>query len=496
MFAILLVILVFSIAGWRVLRPRPSKLPLPPGPNFVTALRAGNTDFKAFEEWTRQYGPVVSAQIGTRTYIILGTRQGAQDLLEKRGNIYSSRPASVLLDKYLSKGLAAAFMPYGREWRLNRRMHSSLLSARASETYHILQDVQSKQLLQGFLSNNNFSEAFHHYTSEVMFTLAFGKGQGKNDSDHQRLEQISEMVTFILQGASFGSTLLDLFPSFDLLPSFIWKWRTQASELHDKTKAAYTECCNTALESECWNWSHEIIQKKEVMELPWEHVCYSLGELYVAGVHTSKMVMEVFVQAVLLYPEVIQKAQKELDSVVGSDRLPTFEDIENLPYVNALISECLRWKPISPIAVPHAVIQDDEYMGYHIPKGATVVTNQYGMNMDENVFENPTAFNPDRYVENPDLPVSAFGFGRRLCPGHRVARSTLFIVIVRVLWGYDITYDGEKPTAETNAASVKAVFKIRSAERQKVIEQEAASADTDEKWALNIIREKLKGIKE
>lgn len=119
-------------------------------------------------------------------------------------------------------------------------------------------------------------------------------------------------------------------------------------------------------------------------------------------------------------------------------------------------------------------------MGYHIPKGATVVANQCGMNMDEDVFDNPTTFNPDR----------------RPCPGHRVARSTLFIVIVRVLWGYDITYDGEKPTAETPIASIKAVFKVRSQERQKIIEQEAASADTDEKRALNIIREKLKGIKE
>lgn len=55
------------------------------------------------------------------------------------------------------------------------------------------------------------------------------------------------------------------------------------------------------------------------MELPWDHVCYSLGELYVAGVHTSKMVMEIFALASNLYLEAIQKAQKELNAVVGSD---------------------------------------------------------------------------------------------------------------------------------------------------------------------------------
>ena len=50
----------------------------------------------------------------------------------------------------------------------------------------------------------------------------------------------------------------------------------------------------------------------------------------------------------LLSPDVQKKAQGELDSVIGRDRLPTFEDRPGLPYVDAVCKEVLRWHPVLP----------------------------------------------------------------------------------------------------------------------------------------------------
>ena len=47
------------------------------------------------------------------------------------------------------------------------------------------------------------------------------------------------------------------------------------------------------------------------------------------------------------YPEVVAKAQKELDSVTGGDRLPDFSDRPRLPYINAIIKETMRWQPVT-----------------------------------------------------------------------------------------------------------------------------------------------------
>jgi cytochrome P450 len=49
-----------------------------------------------------------------------------------------------------------------------------------------------------------------------------------------------------------------------------------------------------------------------------------------------------------IYPEVMKKAQAEIDAVVGNDRLPTFADREHLPYINALAKEVLRWNAVVP----------------------------------------------------------------------------------------------------------------------------------------------------
>ncbi len=74
-----------------------------------------------------------------------------------------------------------------------------------------------------------------------------------------------------------------------------------------------------------------------------------------------------------LYPDIQKKAQAELDSLVGPQRLPELGDIEDLVYLQAILLEAIRWKPILPLGLPHAVTQDDEYDGYLIPKGATVL---------------------------------------------------------------------------------------------------------------------------
>lgn len=76
-----------------------------------------------------------------------------------------------------------------------------------------------------------------------------------------------------------------------------------------------------------------------------------------------------------LYPEVQLKAQEEIDRVVGNKRLPNVEDRANLPYVDAIVKEILRWHPVGPIGVPHMATEDDTFNGYLIPKGALILAN-------------------------------------------------------------------------------------------------------------------------
>src|SRR5579862_1056151 len=79
--------------------------------------------------------------------------------------------------------------------------------------------------------------------------------------------------------------------------------------------------------------------------------------------------------AMTKYPRVLKKAQEEVDRVVGQNRLPTFADWENLPYINCCVKEILRWRPVAVNGFPHCLTADVEYKGMLLPKGSTVLLN-------------------------------------------------------------------------------------------------------------------------
>lgn len=76
-----------------------------------------------------------------------------------------------------------------------------------------------------------------------------------------------------------------------------------------------------------------------------------------------------------LFPEVQRKAQEEIDRVIGTTRLPTFNDRDSLPYINAVLLEAWRWHPVIPMGLPHVAKVDDVVNGFCIPKGAIVLPN-------------------------------------------------------------------------------------------------------------------------
>lgn len=172
-----------------------------------------------------------------------------------------------------------------------------------------------------------------------------------------------------------------------------------------------------------------------------------------ASSDTTACTLTGFLQAMVLYSDAQKKAQAAIDGVCG-DRYPNMADIDNpaAQYIRSCVKETLRWMPTTTLGVPHAVIKDDEYMGYIIPKGASVVYNVWAIHMDPNRHANPRVFDPSRYIN--DLSSSSesaqnadaskrdhfvFGAGRRICQGMHVVDRTLFLFIARLLWAFDIS---------------------------------------------------------
>lgn len=172
-----------------------------------------------------------------------------------------------------------------------------------------------------------------------------------------------------------------------------------------------------------------------------EDIKWAAGSLYGAGVDTTGAALRAFFLAMSVCPEVQRRAQREVDEVVGRTRLPRHEDRVSLPYVSAVVRESLRWLPPVALGVPHASQADDELGGFRIPRGAILVPSTWWFAHDPSVYHDPDEFLPERYLapsEEPDPAGFVFGFGRRVCPGRRLADSTLFLAVARVLATFDI----------------------------------------------------------
>jgi len=145
----------------------------------------------------------------------------------------------------------------------------------------------------------------------------------------------------------------------------------------------------------------------------------------------------------VLYPHVQKLAQDEINKVIGTDRLPDFNDKSELPYLEAVFRETLRWRPVAPLGIPHAATNEDVYKGYYIPKGVVIVPNIWAMAQDKDKYSDPDTFDPSRFFDSDgqltnDTCEFAFGFGRRVCPGRHFAQASIWIAMAHILATFTI----------------------------------------------------------
>lgn len=193
-----------------------------------------------------------------------------------------------------------------------------------------------------------------------------------------------------------------------------------------------------------------------------------IGDLFSAGMETIKTTLLWAVIYMLHEPEVARKVQAELDRVVGRRRLPILEDRPNLPYTEAVILEVLRISSVVPLGTTHSIHQETELGGYIIPENAHVVPLLHAVHMDANLWDEPSKFKPERFL-NADGKVCKpehfmpFGVGRRMCLGDVLARMELFEFFASLMHTFCLRpSDDDLPTlkATTGATLTPQPFQV------------------------------------
>uniref|UniRef100_A0A665U2Y6 Cytochrome P450, family 17, subfamily A, polypeptide 2 n=1 Tax=Echeneis naucrates TaxID=173247 RepID=A0A665U2Y6_ECHNA len=139
-----------------------------------------------------------------------------------------------------------------------------------------------------------------------------------------------------------------------------------------------------------------------------------------------------------IYPWMKDRVQKELDDCVGSERPVCLSDRSRLPYLDCVINEGMRIRPVSPILIPHIAMTHSSIGGHSVSQGTRVLVNMWSIHHDTEHWDKPDIFNPDRFLNDQGQRVIPpcflpFGAGPRVCVGESLARLELFMFLSSLL---------------------------------------------------------------
>ncbi|KAF8314444.1 cytochrome P450 [Clavulina sp. PMI_390] len=424
----------------------------PPGPvgdPIIGNVRHMPYDFPwlYYTDLKKKYGDLVFIQVMFQQILLIGSYDAANALLSKRGIHYSDRPKFPLSSETL--GFHPPLSPYGQKWKEERRMyHAHMGKDTVRDLYRHDVEVQAQEyVLASLNAKKNISHEYFLALLRTFLHTIYGIRVRSNDE---------EILQVAVKGTEIGSSTIipgkfwvNLIPGLAKLPEWFpgADWKRVGKYWQSLMGRMIVEPFMIAKQQDKEGKGKQTFVTSMLHDdsttLTEEQIMFTAGSSFVAGSDTTGGVVQHFIHAMLLRPDAMKRAQKEIDSVVGKDRLPTIDDVANLPFVDAIYKEVLRWRPVAPFSVPHSVMKDDVYNGYLIPKDTVIVQNVWAMAMDESQYSSPENFMPERFMtQNPpmDPRYYVFGVGRRICPGMHFGESVVLAAMLTMLATTDITY--------------------------------------------------------
>ncbi|XP_070410180.1 cytochrome P450 2J4 isoform X3 [Nothobranchius furzeri] len=425
------------------------------------------------------YGNVFTIRLGKDTLVILSGYKMVKEAIVTQAENFVDRPYNAIADRFYTEPGAGLFMSNGDKWKKQRRfalstlrnfgLGKSMLEQSICEEIRYLQEEIEREKGKPFSPAGLFNSA----VSNIVCQLVMGKRFDYSDYNFQiMLKYLSEAI--LLEGNMWGQ-LYQAFPKLMYhLPgphnkifsnyTVINKFLAEEIEKHKKDLDPSNphDYIDTFL--------IEIEKKQKDSDLGFTETNLAMCslDLFLAGTETTSTTLLWALVFLIKHPEIQEKVQAEVDSVIGSTRLPSMVDRPNLPYTDAVIHEIQRFGNIVPLNGLRTASKDTTLGGYFIPKGTAVLPVLTSVLFDKSEWETPDAFNPGHFLDasgkfvKPDafLPFSA---GKRVCLGEGLAKMELFLFLVGLLQKFSFSApEGVELSTEgiTGVTRVPAPFKV------------------------------------
>lgn len=406
-------------------------------------------------EMSKLYGNIFSIFVGPQLMVVLTGYDAVRDAMLNHTETFSDRP-HIPLVTIITKRKGIVFAPYGPLWRTNRRFcHSTLRSfgfGRMSlepcihEGLAIIKTELQSLIETAGPSGIDLTPLISNAVSNIISLMSLGQRFHHEDKEFRNMRDLMSHGLEISVNTSI--LLVNVFPWLYYLPFGVFKELRRAeldiTAFLKKIIARHRATLDPENPRDFIDmYLVEMLAKQkegssEENLFSEDDLFYIIGDLFIAGTDTTTNSMLWSILYMSLYPDVQEKVQKEIDAVVGSERVPSLTDKSSLPYTEATIMEVIRMTVVVPLSIPHMASETTEFRGFTIPKGTVIIPNLWSVHRDPTVWENPDDFNPSRFLDDQGKILRKdcfipFGLGRRVCMGEQLAKMELFLMFTSLM---------------------------------------------------------------
>nr|AJD87465.1 cytochrome P450 CYP76AD9 [Opuntia ficus-indica] len=439
---------------WRRSYKNSSKLP--PGPKpvpiFGNIFELGEKPHRSFADLAKIHGPLISLKLGSVTTIVVSSSDVAKEMFLKHDQVFANRtiPDSVRAGNH--DKLSMSWLPVSAKWRNMRKISAvQLLSTQRLDSNQGLRQAKVQQLLEYVqecckkgqpvdIGRAAFTTSLN-LLSNTFFSMELAQ---HSSSASQEFKQLMWCIMEEIGRPNYA----DYFPILGYFDPFGIRRRLTA--YFDKLIAIFQDIIHERLKARSTGSSSTndildtLLNLYQENELSMDEINHLLVDIFDAGTDTTASTLEWAMAELVKNPEIMIKAQDEINAALGKDCSVIHEsDIVKLPYLQAIVKETLRLHPPTVFLLPRKADLDVELYGYVVPKNAQILVNLWAIGRDPKVWSNPEVFSPERFLDSTidvkgrDFELLPFGAGRRICPGLTLASRMLNLMLATLVHNFN-----------------------------------------------------------
>lgn len=445
--AILVIITIFIINllsesnnKRRLLPPSPSHFPIIGNLHHVIGKKLPT--HVLFTMLSKKLGPVFTFWFGDRPVVFVNDLHLAKKLLfscECSGR--PQRDAGKILSKNF-QGLIVTDRSQVVEKRrsiiyqaLRHHEHIELLKNLQVEADELVKTINDKLETANVI---DITDDLALGTNNIFIKLLFNK---RLTSTSGTFEHVQKLLFLLMKGLTL-SNLLEGFPALRNIPLGQFMFLNMfVKGMFEFIGKEYDDHVKTFNKNEKRDLTDLLINEQN--DLTRENIEVLLSDILVSSIDTTTNALKLVIYNLMKEKEDALKCRYEVDEILNENSILSIDSIHKCNYLRAFVSESLRKDCIAPLGVPHRTTSDVKVEGYTIPKNTTIFFNIHSIHTNDEIFEKPQLFKPERFLDeegkfqNVD-GFMAFSIGRRNCIGQNYATKSLVFFVAHLLRNFEI----------------------------------------------------------